>query len=218
MRVLILPCRPSPTPVSLRQDNLSRTSRSLARIISGYLIGCRYCLTSQLSIMDTTTSWLIVPRGDHSSSPEGDGQSSSSTATEDLYGNTDTLAGDLFQDKFMTLARGGSNGEKIMRGFLIGVAVGLIVACFVCCWYPCCRPDRRRRRGPRRPPVSEEEQESASSTTPPDDPATAPATTPADAPTSTPAPASTPTIAPVATPAVAPASIPAPTPAPVPPS
>ncbi|KAK7426083.1 hypothetical protein QQZ08_007393 [Neonectria magnoliae] len=77
--------------------------------------------------MDTAHVWALDPRGDHSSSPEDDGQSES-RATGDVY--TDALAEDLFQDKFMGLARGGSNGEKIMRGFLIGVAIGLIVACF----------------------------------------------------------------------------------------
>ncbi|KAK7398637.1 hypothetical protein QQX98_011997 [Neonectria punicea] len=67
--------------------------------------------------MDTAHIWALDPRGDHSSSPEDDGQSES-RATGDVY--TDALAEDLFQDKFMGLARGGSNGEKIMRGFLIG--------------------------------------------------------------------------------------------------
>ncbi|KAH6893353.1 hypothetical protein B0T10DRAFT_457458 [Thelonectria olida] len=126
--------------------------------------------------MVTSTSWAIIARdgGDHSSNPESDGSSTSSSDGSIM--GTDTLAQDLFQDKFMTIARGGSNGEKIMRGFLIGVAVGLIVACFVCCWYPCCRSDRpRRQRGPRRPPVEMEEEtanrpeqpaESAPTTTP----------------------------------------------------
>ncbi|KAI5457691.1 hypothetical protein BGZ63DRAFT_427729 [Mariannaea sp. PMI_226] len=100
-----------------------------------------------LSRMVAAPSWTLIAR---------DGSDNSTTP---VTGNTDTLAQDLFQNKFMSIARGGSNGEKIIRGFLIGVAIGLVVACFVCCWYPCCRPNRSRRRpGPRRPPVDEEEQ------------------------------------------------------------
>lgn len=58
----------------------------------------------------------------------------------------DSLVEDLFKEKFMGIATGGSHGEKILRGFLIGVAIGLVVACFTCCWYPCCGGARNRRR------------------------------------------------------------------------
>ncbi|KAL2682708.1 hypothetical protein Neosp_007161 [[Neocosmospora] mangrovei] len=71
---------------------------------------------------------LLLSRGEHSSSPEED--SSSTAGTTGTLVPTDSFANDLFRDKFMGIAKGGSNGEKIMRGFLIGLAIGLIVACF----------------------------------------------------------------------------------------
>ncbi|KAF5008583.1 hypothetical protein FDECE_5150 [Fusarium decemcellulare] len=113
--------------------------------------------------MPASPRWLILPRGDHSSSPEDDDSSTSGTTGNVIP--SDSFANDLFRDKFMGIAKGGSNGEKIMRGFLIGLAIGLIVACFVCCWYPCCRPrpqDRRRR--PRRGPPVPDEEETATNT------------------------------------------------------
>ncbi|KAM5353955.1 hypothetical protein ACJ41O_000605 [Fusarium nematophilum] len=112
--------------------------------------------------------WLLLPRGEHSSSPEADDSSTAGTTGNIVP--SDSFANDLFRDKFMGIARGGSNGEKIMRGFLIGLAIGLIVACFVCCWYPCCRPkpeDRLRRRQRARGPPEAEEEENATSPVPP---------------------------------------------------
>ncbi|SPJ93249.1 uncharacterized protein FTOL_13855 [Fusarium torulosum] len=110
--------------------------------------------------MPISPAWLLIPRGEHSSSPEDD-KSSTAGTTGNLVPQ-DSFADDLFRDKFMGIAKGGSNGEKIMRGFLIGLAIGLVVACFFCCWYPCCRPrfqnQRRRRRARRGPPVADEEQ------------------------------------------------------------
>ncbi|KAF4994115.1 hypothetical protein FGRMN_6030 [Fusarium graminum] len=118
--------------------------------------------------MPSSPTWLLIPRGEHSSSPEDD-KSSTAGTTGNLVPQ-DTFADDLFRDKFMSIAKGGSNGEKIMRGFLIGLAIGLIVACFVCCWYPCCRPrfqnQRRRRRTRRGPPAVDEEQNAANPSPP----------------------------------------------------
>ncbi|KAK2670842.1 hypothetical protein RAB80_013264 [Fusarium oxysporum f. sp. vasinfectum] len=107
--------------------------------------------------MPISPLWALMPRGDHSSSPETD-QSSSSGTTGNVY-PSDSFADDLFRDKFMGIAKGGSNGEKIMRGFLIGLAIGLVVACFVCC----CVEDNE---GAEAPPAADEE-ENATSSAPP---------------------------------------------------
>ncbi|KAM0306402.1 hypothetical protein HYE67_002415 [Fusarium culmorum] len=111
--------------------------------------------------MPILSTWHLVPRGDHGSSPESD-DSSTAGATGNIV-PSNAFADDLFREKFMGIAKGGSNGEKIMRGFLIGLAIGLVVACFVCCWYPCCRPRirnrrRQRQRARRGPAVTDEEQ------------------------------------------------------------
>ncbi|KAF4962316.1 hypothetical protein FSARC_9601 [Fusarium sarcochroum] len=118
--------------------------------------------------MPFSPSWLLVPRGEHSSSPESDDSSTAGTSGNIVP--SDSFADDLFRDKFMGIARGGSNGEKIMRGFLIGLAIGLVVACFVCCWYPCCRPrlqNRRRRQRRQRGPPATDEEENATNRAPP---------------------------------------------------
>ncbi|PNY28946.1 Uncharacterized protein TCAP_01130 [Tolypocladium capitatum] len=64
--------------------------------------------------------------------------------------NLDTLPGDInLRERLLELIGGGSSGEKIARGFLIGVAFGLIVGGFCCCWVPCfgrAQLERRRRR------------------------------------------------------------------------
>ncbi|KAF7557515.1 hypothetical protein G7046_g6017 [Stylonectria norvegica] len=85
-------------------------------------------------------------------SPFFDASSSTSTASSTATAATDGswpsqtgLAEDLFKQRIMDVATGGSNGERILRGFLIGIAVGLVVACFTCCWYPCCNRTRRSR-------------------------------------------------------------------------
>ncbi|KAH7173444.1 uncharacterized protein B0J16DRAFT_389327 [Fusarium flagelliforme] len=117
--------------------------------------------------MPIPPSWHLISRGEHASSPESDQSSTAGTTGNVVPSNA--FADDLFREKFMGIAKGGSNGEKIMRGFLIGLAIGLVVACFFCCWYPCCRPrlqNRRRRRRPRRgPPATDEEQNTAQNTT-----------------------------------------------------
>lgn len=119
--------------------------------------------------MPVSPIWHLVTRGEHASSPENDQSSTAGTAGNVVPSNA--FADDLFREKFMSIAKGGSNGEKIMRGFLIGLAIGLVVACFVCCWYPCCRPRlqnrrRRRRRTRRGPPAADEEQNAANRTPP----------------------------------------------------
>lgn len=110
--------------------------------------------------MDPSPIW-IAPRAEESSAGAYPPVTGSGT-----FIPTDSFANDLFRDKFMSIARGGSNGEKIMRGFLIGLAIGLIVACFVCCWYPCCRPKNASlRRRPRRRPVTEADEETPATAT-----------------------------------------------------
>ncbi|ESU09040.1 LOW QUALITY PROTEIN: hypothetical protein FGSG_12305 [Fusarium graminearum PH-1] len=79
--------------------------------------------------MPILSTWHLVPRGDHGSSPESD-DSSTAGATGNIV-PSNAFADDLFREKFMGIAKGGSNGEKIMRGFLIGLAIGLLHASFV---------------------------------------------------------------------------------------
>jgi hypothetical protein len=40
----------------------------------------------------------------------------------------------------------GSDGERVLRGFLFGVIIGLAVAILACCWLPCMRRTRRTER------------------------------------------------------------------------
>ncbi|GJN71710.1 hypothetical protein PLIIFM63780_005956 [Purpureocillium lilacinum] len=63
----------------------------------------------------------------------------------------DTLPGDIdIRERVLELIGGGSSGEKIIRGFLIGIALGLILGGVCCCWVPCFgrrqQEVRRRRR------------------------------------------------------------------------
>ncbi len=55
----------------------------------------------------------------------------------------------LSADPFFQLKRLSGTGnvsDKILRGFFIGVAIGIPVALACCCWYPCLRRSRQRRR------------------------------------------------------------------------
>ncbi|UNI17217.1 hypothetical protein JDV02_003585 [Purpureocillium takamizusanense] len=79
----------------------------------------------------------------------------------------DTLPGDIdIRERVLELIGGGSSGEKIIRGFLIGIALGLILGGVCCCWVPCFgrrqqetrrrrRQDRVRRGLPARRPLDE---------------------------------------------------------------
>ncbi|KZZ95265.1 hypothetical protein AAL_04496 [Moelleriella libera RCEF 2490] len=57
-------------------------------------------------------------------------------------------------DRILQLVTGGSSGERIVRGFLMGIAIGIILGGVLCCWVPCfgrrrvreLRERRRRRR------------------------------------------------------------------------
>lgn len=49
---------------------------------------------------------------------------------------------------------GGPDGQLIVRGFFIGVALGIMLAMVFCCWWPCVGR-RRRQRVPLPPPSSE---------------------------------------------------------------
>ncbi|KAL7935729.1 hypothetical protein V8C35DRAFT_278723 [Trichoderma chlorosporum] len=46
---------------------------------------------------------------------------------------------------FIDIAGDGTSGDKILRGFLIGVAIGAVLSFVLCCWLPCCRKKRRSR-------------------------------------------------------------------------
>ncbi|PNP56743.1 hypothetical protein THARTR1_03439 [Trichoderma harzianum] len=46
---------------------------------------------------------------------------------------------------FLHIASDGTSGDKILRGFLIGMAIGIILSFVLCCWLPCCRKKRRSR-------------------------------------------------------------------------
>lgn len=43
------------------------------------------------------------------------------------------------------IAEGGSSGERILRGFFIGMALGIVLSFVLCCWLPCLRKSRRTR-------------------------------------------------------------------------
>lgn len=45
----------------------------------------------------------------------------------------------------MQVAEDGTSGDKLLRGFLIGVAIGVLVSFVLCCWLPCFRKARRTR-------------------------------------------------------------------------
>ncbi|PHH60253.1 hypothetical protein CDD81_1912 [Ophiocordyceps australis] len=66
------------------------------------------------------------------------------------------LDGDVdLRSRVLELVSGGTAGDKIVRGFLIGVALGLVVGGVCCCWVPCFgrraqRERRQRRRRARR--------------------------------------------------------------------
>lgn len=46
---------------------------------------------------------------------------------------------------FADIAEGGNSGERILRGFFIGMAIGIIMSFVLCCWLPCLRRSRRTR-------------------------------------------------------------------------
>ncbi|QPG93932.1 hypothetical protein C2857_003645 [Epichloe festucae Fl1] len=53
-------------------------------------------------------------------------------------------------ERVLQLITSGSNGERIVRGFLIGVAMGIILGGALCCWVPCFGRRRQERRERRR--------------------------------------------------------------------
>ncbi|KAL7892182.1 hypothetical protein HDV63DRAFT_390659 [Trichoderma sp. SZMC 28014] len=46
---------------------------------------------------------------------------------------------------FDDITSGGTSGEKIMRGFFIGMALGVVLSLVLCCWLPCLRKSPRTR-------------------------------------------------------------------------
>ncbi|KIE01593.1 hypothetical protein MAJ_02398, partial [Metarhizium majus ARSEF 297] len=67
------------------------------------------------------------------------------------WGSTPNGFGDFnVGDRILQLVTSGSNGEKIVRGFLMGVAIGIILGGAVCCWVPCFGRGRQQRRERRR--------------------------------------------------------------------
>ncbi|KAJ6439897.1 hypothetical protein O9K51_07788 [Purpureocillium lavendulum] len=89
------------------------------------------------------------------------------TSLAQATASIDTLPGDLdIRERVLELISGGTSGEKIIRGFLIGIALGLILGGLCCCWVPCFgrrqqetrrrrRQDRVRRGLPARRPLDE---------------------------------------------------------------
>ncbi|PHH59833.1 hypothetical protein CDD82_2399 [Ophiocordyceps australis] len=78
------------------------------------------------------------------------------TATPMVPWPATQLDGDVdLRSRVLELVSGGTAGDKIVRGFLIGVALGLVVGGVCCCWVPCFgrraqRERRQRRRRARR--------------------------------------------------------------------
>ncbi|KAL6859346.1 hypothetical protein J3F83DRAFT_749875, partial [Trichoderma novae-zelandiae] len=46
----------------------------------------------------------------------------------------------------MQVAEDGTRGDKILRGFLVGMAIGILLSFAMCCWLPCFRTKWRRAR------------------------------------------------------------------------
>ncbi|KAM0250673.1 hypothetical protein ACHAQJ_008550 [Trichoderma viride] len=46
---------------------------------------------------------------------------------------------------FLNIAESGDSGGRILRGFLIGVAIGIMMSFALCCWKPCFRKSQRSR-------------------------------------------------------------------------
>jgi hypothetical protein len=67
------------------------------------------------------------------------------------WGSTPNGFGDFnLGDRILQLVTSGSNGEKVVRGFLMGVAMGIILGGVFCCWVPCFGRGRHERRARRR--------------------------------------------------------------------
>lgn len=49
-------------------------------------------------------------------------------------------------EQLRELAVIGDLKDRIIRGFFVGVAIGIPVALACCCWYPCFSKESRRRR------------------------------------------------------------------------
>ncbi|QUC23620.1 uncharacterized protein UV8b_07861 [Ustilaginoidea virens] len=63
------------------------------------------------------------------------------------WGTAPDALGDFnLGDRVLQLVSSGSRGEKIVRGFLMGVALGILLGGALCCWVPCFGRRRRRRR------------------------------------------------------------------------
>ncbi|KAL7917281.1 hypothetical protein ACQKWADRAFT_307191 [Trichoderma austrokoningii] len=44
-----------------------------------------------------------------------------------------------------SISEGGNSGERILRGFFIGMAIGVFLSVVLCCWLPCLRRGQRTR-------------------------------------------------------------------------
>ncbi|OAQ66749.1 FAM176 family domain-containing protein [Pochonia chlamydosporia 170] len=76
------------------------------------------------------------------------------------WGNTPNGFSDFnLGDKILQLVTSGSNGERIVRGFLMGVALGIILGGALCCWVPCFGRARQERRARRRQQREQAEQQ-----------------------------------------------------------
>ncbi|KAK1241840.1 hypothetical protein MKX07_007663 [Trichoderma sp. CBMAI-0711] len=79
-----------------------------------------------------TPSDIIASITSSATSPPPKSTSSSSSSTGNGAG-------------FMQVAEDGTSGDKLLRGFLVGMAIGILVSLVMCCWLPCLRRARRTR-------------------------------------------------------------------------
>lgn len=94
-----------------------------------------------------------LPKGPPRPSPSAV-SSATPTATDIISSITRTMATSTSTSSpkptsnshgFGDIAEGGNSGERILRGFFIGIAIGIIMSFVLCCWLPCLRKSRRTR-------------------------------------------------------------------------
>ncbi|PTB65145.1 hypothetical protein BBK36DRAFT_1169911 [Trichoderma citrinoviride] len=92
-----------------------------------------------------TATDTIIASITSSSSSSATSTSSSPAPTDN--GSSSSGGGGGF---IKVVAEDGTSGDKLLRGFLVGMAIGTLLSLVVCCWLPCFRKGRRRTRLQRR--------------------------------------------------------------------
>ncbi|KAH6603616.1 hypothetical protein Trco_008391 [Trichoderma cornu-damae] len=95
--------------------------------------------------------------------------SPSPSPTDIIAGAASSMASPASTDGgngLLSVAEDGTSGDKILRGFLIGVAIGIALSLVLCCWLPCLRKGSprmwlRRRNGHIRRRLGEPEVEAS---------------------------------------------------------